>query len=362
MSVVGGKIRVLHATDGLGAGGKERQLLEMIRNMDKNDFAFGVVTFNSNQHYSIQARDGSAFYWELRKRPTRLEPLLSIWKCFRAFRPDMVHTWDSLSSFYAYLPCKILDIPLIDGAIRDAGIENGWQYDFKRFILKRADRVISNSHAGLKKYGVQGQVIYNAMDTSRFLPNKKTDEFNLVMTANFTAYKDHETFLKAAVELIKDGIVDQAYMPGAGPRRQKHVDWLADNYPAISGKIHFPGLVHNVEEFLANCRIGILCSTKRFSEGISNSVLEYMAAGLVPLMTDIGAAREIIEDGVNGFLFAPGNWKGIVNLVSQLKGDSSKRESIVRAAKKTVNERFELKTNIAEYASLYRGVMAGKRK
>jgi len=362
MSELARQIHVLYVTDGLAAGGKERQLLEMIKNMDKEEFTCGVVTFNSNQHYSAKAKDCSARYWELKKRPSRLEPLVSIWKCFREFNPDIVHTWDSLSSFYSYLPCKAYNTPLIDGSIRDAGTDKGWEYYFKRFFLKRADRVISNSHAGLKKYKIAGQVIYNAIDTSRFLQNVKTNEFNIIMTANFTNYKDHDTFLKAAVELMMDRIIDHAYLLGDGPLRQKHIDWVENNYPSFSTKINFPGVVANVEAYLANCQIGVLCSTERFSEGISNSVLEYMAAGLVPLVTDTGAAREIINDGVNGFLFAPGDWQSIVNIVKQLKVDNSKKEIIVAAAKKTINERFDLKINISEYASIYRELNSQKGK
>lgn len=362
MSELARKTHILHVTDGLAAGGKERQLLEMIKNMDKEAFACGVITFNSNQHYSAQTKDCSARYWELKKRPTRLEPLFSIWKCFREFRPDIVHTWDSLSSFYAYLPCKAYKVPFIDGSIRDAGTDKGWEYYFKRFFLKRADHVISNSHAGLNKYKIAGQVIYNAIDTSRFLPNVKPNEFNIIMTANFTDYKDHDTFLKAAIDLMKARIVDQAYLLGDGPSRQKYIDWVENKFPSFSAKIHFPGIVANVEAYLANCRIGVLCSTERFSEGISNSVLEYMAAGLIPLVTDIGAAREIINDGVNGFLFPAGDWQRIVKIIKQLKVDNAKKEIIVAAAKKTINERFDLKINISEHAGIYRELNSRKGK
>jgi glycosyltransferase involved in cell wall biosynthesis len=362
MSEFAKPIHVLYVTDGLAAGGKERQLLELIKNLDKKEFACGVITFNSHQHYSAQAKDRCDRYWELKKRPTRLEPLYSIWKCFREFKPDIVQTWDSLSSFYAYLPCKAHHIPLIDGSIRDAGIDKGWEYIFKRFYLKRADYVVSNSHAGLKNYQIEGQVIYNAIDTSRFLPNALNDGLNIVMTANFSEYKDHDTFLKAAVELTKERIVDHVYLLGDGPGRQKYIAWVERNYPSFSGRIHFPGAVCNVEEYLANCRIGVLCSTARFSEGISNSVLEYMAAGLVPVMTDTGAAREIICDGANGFLFPPGDWQMIVNIVKLVKVDSSKKEIIVEAAKKTIAERFDLKTNILKYTGIYRELKSRKGK
>lgn len=355
------EIHVLYITDGLSEGGKERQLVELIKNIDKTVFNIGIVTFNSRQHYSAQARNISSYYRELKKRPTRLEPLFSIWKCFFDFKPDIVHAWDSLSSFYAYLPCVIKKIPFIDGSIRDAGIEKNWEKQFKRFFLKRADMVISNSIAGMKYYGVTGRLVYNSIDRGRFLQKKDLGEFNIVMTARFSKYKDQRTFLLAAIELLKRSIIDRALLLGDGPNKQKYFDWINSDITEYANRIHFLGTVNNVEDYLSNCKIGILCSTASYSEGISNSVLEYMAAGLVPVMTDTGACREIILDGVSGFLFMPRDWRKIVSIVEELKSDQKKFDFVSQNAKKVIEERFDLKENISEYGRIYREIACQKR-
>jgi len=346
------RFNILHIIDGLRAGGKERQLIELIKHIDRLRFCVGVVTFNKNQHYFNNTCRLSDYFRVLEKR-NKLKPLFTIWKCFQEFIPDIVHTWDSLSSFYSYLPIRVQRAAFIDGSIRDAGIDKGWQYHYKRFYLKRADMVLSNSHAGLKAYHVAGEVLYNALDLSRFMPNQNLDKFNIIMTANFTDYKDHATFFKAAKVLAESGVVDQVLLAGDGPRIKHFQEMVIGWDRHISIMFHFLGQISNVEEYLSRCRIGVLCSTARYSEGISNSVLEYMAAGLIPITTDIGAIPEIICNGVNGLLFKAGDWEEIVRLVTEVKMNPALQQTIMTNARKTIEEKFDCQSNIGKCMDIY---------
>lgn len=328
-------------------------MIELLKNFDKCKYKIGVVTFGKNQNYSKKAKEYSFYFCELGKRPTRLEPLLTIWKCFIDFRPDIVHTWDSLSSMYAWLPCKYYNVKLIDGSIRDSGVDKGFHYYFKRFFLKRASLIISNSNAGLKAYHVRGHVVYNVIDTNRFIQSKENHDFNLVMTANFSEYKDQQTFLNAAIILVKNKVVDNVYLLGEGPHLNKYINWISLEYPEIAHKIHFTGVVDNIEEYISKCHIGVLCSTPRYSEGISNAVLEYMAAGLVPIVTDLGGSAEIVKNGINGYLIQPKDHHKIVELVQQIHQDKELRIKLILSAKKTIEEKFSMQGNSKMLISYY---------
>jgi glycosyltransferase involved in cell wall biosynthesis len=65
------------------------------------------------------------------------------------------------------------------------------------------------------------------------------------------------------------------------------------------GAIRFLGQQNNVEEIIATFDIGVLST---FTEGISNSVLEYMALRKPVVATDGGGTREVVVDGETGFL------------------------------------------------------------
>ena len=57
--------RILFITGGLSAGGKERQLNELVKNFSKTEFKIGVVTLNSKQSYSDEVKNNSSYYQEL---------------------------------------------------------------------------------------------------------------------------------------------------------------------------------------------------------------------------------------------------------------------------------------------------------
>jgi glycosyltransferase involved in cell wall biosynthesis len=351
------KIRVLHIVDGLHGGGKERQLVEILKAFENNmEVTAGVITFNKNKHYSDVVKELLPFYVELKKRPTRLEPLFTIWKHIRDFRPAIIHTWDSLSSFYSWLPCNIMGIKLIDGSIRDAGIEKGWQRQMKRFFLKYSDAVIANSYAGLKAYGVKGHVIYNAINTARFNISKSADGFNIVMAANFTDYKDHNTFLKAAVVLVRQNIVDKVFLLGDGIHRSTYQNWLSEEYADISSRFIFKGAVSNVEDYLAQCKVGALCSTEAYKEGVSNSVLEYMASGLVAIATDVGGTKEIINYGVNGFLIKANDVDGLVEIITEIRCHETDFRPVIQQALVTIKTKFEHSANIDKLITIYKSL------
>jgi len=352
------KIRVLQVIDGLGAGGKERQLIELLRLIDPDKFIVGVVTFSIlHQHYVTEALRLAAFFRELNlKRKIRLFKEMK--HSIAEFDPDLIHTWDTFSSFYALRPARSAGIPLIDGSIRDAGVERRWEYLYKRYFLKHADVIVSNSRAGLKYYHVSGEVIYNAIDRSRFRAVEQSDQFNIIMSASFTAYKDHDTFFRAARCLLEDGVVDNVYLAGDGPKLDKYRRLVKRSFGALKQRVQFLGRVSDIEKWLSRCRIGVLCSTKRYSEGISNSILEYMAAGLVPIATEVGAVPEIIDDRINGLLVQARDWHGIVAAVRQLRQDDAYLKRLIENAGLTIMNQFDARNNISRFMSLYQNALA----
>jgi glycosyltransferase involved in cell wall biosynthesis len=354
-------IKVCFIIDGLSSGGKERQLVELIKRLKNNPvIELGIITFNENKHYSEEVKGLIPLYTELKKRPTRLEPFFTIWKCFFNFKPDVVHTWDSLASMYSYITAKTFKSKIVDGSIRDSGIEKGWQLFIKRFFLKRADLVLSNSYAGLKYYGFPGEVLHNAIDLERFHNKTESSECNMIMVANFTDYKDHETFINASLELVKSNLIDQVYLAGDGPYWNKYYDLININHKSIALRFHFLGSISNVEEYLAKCRFGILCSTLQYGEGISNSVLEYMAAEVIAISTNVGGMKEVIDDGINGFLVDPKDSGRIVEIIKTLRNDTKSCLRITENGRKTIEKKFSYEENISKLIDIYSKLCTGK--
>lgn len=346
-------MKILLVIGSLGNGGKERQFVECLRFLKSNGVSFCVVTFCKNQHYSNTVSSLTHLFFELTKRPTRFEPFFTIWGPILTFKPDIVHTWDSLSSLYSYLPSKFCGSSFIDNSIQDAGVDKGLHYLMKRIFIQIADLSIGNSIAGLKYYKSPGRVLYNAIDPDRFYQRDRLDEFNIIKASSFSDFKDHLTFLKAARILLEQGLVDNVYLAGDGINRLKYEKVVADSFGNYASRVWFLGAVENIEDLLAKCKIGVLCSTSKFGEGVSNSLLEYMSAGLVAIGTNVGATSEIIENGENGFLIKEGEFEAIVEIVERVKSDRELFDRITKNAKITIEEKFLYSRNFKILLEIY---------
>ncbi len=345
------KIKILYIIDGLFQGGKERQFIEILKGLDRKKFTIGIVTFNKNLFYTTQAKELSDYFIEIDKYRNKFKPFFSIWTCFSDFKPDIVHTWDYLSSLYIYLPSKLKAVKFINGSIRDSGTEKGLKHKLKKLMLKAADLVIANSQEGLRSYKVKGEVIYNAVDINRFEKNEENNEFNIIKVANFTDYKNHKMFIDAAIKLAENKIVDKIFLAGSGIYKEKYLSYVKEKDKTISSKFNFLGSISNIEHYLKKCKVGVLCSTVEYSEGVSNSVLEYMAAGLIPVATNIGATSEIIEDKGNGYLIKADSSDELFNIVKHIKNNYNK--TIISNAKETIKQKFNYKKNINKLSSIY---------
>ena len=96
-----------------------------------------------------------------------------------------------------------------------------------------------------------------------------------------------------------------------------------------------------------------------YEEGIANVVLEAMALGILVISSDCGGMSEVIEDGVNGFLFENRSKESLLSklmLVSQFKNEDYQR--ITKNARQTIEERFTEEIMVESMLELYSHALA----
>jgi glycosyltransferase involved in cell wall biosynthesis len=347
--------------NGLGAGGAERQITETIRYLSFRGISVYMIDLHKSKHFNQQVSDKlAASIFRLSRRKiyfpiSILRGVLFITK----LAPDVIHVQDSFSAIYGIVLAKLTATTFVNGMIRHSGVSKGWKYGLDRILLGLSPVIVSNSEAGLKYYNIKGRVIYNSIDMKRFHRTVSSVR-NVVMVANFTDYKDHNTVLSAARYLIDNQMIDKLTFIGDGPKRTMYMD-LVKQW-GLEDKIFFEGAVHDVESELVKYGTGIMASTKRFSEGISNSVLEYMASGLVVLCSDIGGSKEIIINGVNGFLFEPEGPQSLIDAFVYMLGDKMKISDIKANAIKAVEQKFSMNRNCELLLDVYRDAISRAKK
>jgi len=91
-----------------------------------------------------------------------------------------------------------------------------------------------------------------------------------------------------------------------------------------------------------------MCVLPSLSEGMSNALLEYMAAGKPVVATAVGGNVEVIRDRENGLLVPVGDAAALAKAVLELVRDRDLAQRLGAAARRTVEERFDVVKQIEE--------------
>jgi glycosyltransferase involved in cell wall biosynthesis len=134
---------------------------------------------------------------------------------------------------------------------------------------------------------------------------------------------------------------------GDGPERQC-LEQVALKHE-VSEKVVFLGSVLDVRPALSAMDLFVLPS--RAVETFSNAALEAMSMGLPVVLSDIGGAREMVPDGKNGAIFAPGDVDGLTEKIEKLIR-SGVLDEMGAASRSLVEERFSLESMVARYRDL----------
>jgi glycosyltransferase involved in cell wall biosynthesis len=98
-----------------------------------------------------------------------------------------------------------------------------------------------------------------------------------------------------------------------------------------------------------------------YAEGMPMSLLEAMAAGVPVVATAVGGIADVVTDGVNGFLFRPGDIAALERLLRRLMHDPGLGVRIAAAARETVRLRFSADCVLAQLDEIYAGLGLARR-
>jgi glycosyltransferase involved in cell wall biosynthesis len=363
-------MRILFFIESLRSGGKERRLLELIQYLGQDaDNKMLLVITEDEIHYK-HVHDLPVNITVIKRKGIKRDPRLffKFYKLCNEFKPDIIHTWGSMLAFYSLPAIIIKRIPHINSHIADAPLHRN-KYGFHSIItslgFKFSKIILSNSHAGLQSYGVSGRkcrVIYNGIKLERFsnLPDKKSiktlfnirTEYTVIMVASFTPNKKYGQFLDIA-EFFSGRRNDTTFL-GVGDTEEDIVEF--EKIRTRAEKIENVILckkIDSVESLINACDIGVLFT---YSEGLSNSIIEYMACGKPVITNDAGGTRELIVNKTIGFLITNETTDEIAGLISELLDKEELRNTVGRNARFHIEENFSIDHMGAEFNRLYKEI------
>lgn len=286
-------------------------------------------------------------------------------------RFDLLHAWDADAAIFGQFAAAMAGIPLMTSR-RDLGeIYPPYKVRLMRRADRKAVRIVANAEAIVDAFVRQGasrdkfRVIPNMLDAVESdqlaaIPFSRGAELpegdRVVLVARLDPEKDVSTFLRAAK------IIGQRYpatgfvMAGDGVERGR-LEVLAAELGLVDRTV-FLGDTTEVPALLRSCAIGMLTPSR--NEGLSNTILEYMAASLPVVATDCGGNRELVKEGEGGFIVPVGHPEKLASPVLNLLDDPSLRKKMGAFNRRRIEEDFRPEAVGAQFEALYAEVAGSK--
>lgn len=364
-------------------GGSERQAVQLTRLLREaeNHRVFVAVL---NDRGVLRGEIESLGFSEIPEFPLKsffdLNFLRQVRLCARfigANRIDLVQTHDFYTNIFGMAVASLARVGRIASKRETGGMRSSNQKRVEKLAFRRADAIVANSGA-VRQYlvneGVAAskiEVIYNGLDPERLkpkitnraevlstlkLPGGEKNRF-ITLVANLRhRVKNQEMFLRSAEKVIRKFPDAHFVLAGEGERKNE-LEKLAKEL-GIGENAHFIGRCSQVPELLSVSTIGVLTS---LAEGFSNSILEYMAAGLPVVATDVGGAPEAVAGRETGFLVPSDDDRAMADRLLELLEDQAKASGFGQRGRKIVEEKFSLRAQLERTEELYRKV-ASERK
>lgn len=375
-------ITVLYPITDLARDGAQRQLLELVKGLDRRRFKPMVLTLRAGGALEEQFRKVPGIRTISLKRYGRYDFVypFRVLRLLRRIKVDVVQPFLTPATFFGLLPALLCRTPVKIVTERLASMKSkeplGYRLYRKAedFLSRFADWAVPNSEAGrehLMQRGIDPSrivVIYNGVDLNRLTANDQAVQRvkqrlgvpsggNVVgIMARLFPQKDHSTFLKAAA-LINEVIPDTRFaIVGNGPLRSYLED--LNQELGLATKTVFFGEQPDVGTYLSTFDIAVTTSE---SEGCSNSVLEAMAMGKPVVATDVGGNRELVSHGETGLLVPFGDAQAVAEAILYLIRHPQEARAMGQRAQNRITTQFSTEHMVHQYQALYEKTLEYKK-
>jgi len=375
------RIRITYVIDVLDTNlaGTESQLIMLINGLDKTRYQVNLLCFQDHPWFdanraSLECDTTIIEICQFRRLST-YRNILKLIGYFRRTRPDIVHTFFPVANIFAVIAARLAGVHSVVSSRRDYGEWMTTRYlVFTKFANWFARRIVANSHS-VKALTIEAEkvaankidVFYNGINVSAFdgmvvdwelkqrlnIP-KRNKVIGIV--ANYRPMKRHDTFLLAASEVLRvRRDVDFLLVGGGGPTEEDTV--ALGRTLGISDKLHFAGSQTGIASYLSIMDIGVNCSER---EGLSNAVMEYMAAGVPCVVSESGGNPDLITHQQHGLTFPIGDYRALAHGILRLLDNEQLREDFrLESKKRTLTELTE-KAMLANYEKWYTAMVDQK--
>lgn len=384
-------LRVAVVLPYLAQGGTEGQVLQLVRRIDQGKFDPFIVALGGGGGLEREYRALDvpvAVFGYAGISPTCGKVWRTIGDSLRCVRRlaallrkekvGIVHAWLPAANFLGPLAARIAGVGRIiisKRTLSDYKARHRFTASAESSGNRLADVILVNSDAVRRdverterNWEGKFRKIYNGVapidpwtpeETRAFRRREgiPTDALVALSVSNFYPYKGHEELVESAAR-VAPAFPNVIFLmvgrdSGTMEATRAHV-----RKRGIEGSVRFLGSRSDVPDLLRASDLFVHPSRE---EGLSNAILEAMAAGLPVVACDVGGNPEAVVDGETGRLVPSRNATALASAVEELLTDPGKRQTMGEAGRLRAAERFSLDRMVGEMESLYESLARGRR-
>jgi len=355
--------RLVFVVRNLECGGAERQLVELLKRINKTDFAITLICLypggalwdevNSIQGIGVESLDKTG-RWDVLVIP-------ALWRRFRRLRPDIVHGYMGVANILALLG-KLVRAKVVWG-VRASRLELSHYHVAHRLVqwaeLRLSwsvDLIICNSEAARQEVVASGypcartMSISNGIDIHRFRPDPETrkavraewgvttEEFLIGLVARLDPMKGHSVFMGAAQRVAKRHPDARFVIVGDGSQAQRQALQKLAQERCLGRRVIWAGQRLDMPAVISALDLSVSASV--FGEGFSNALGESMACGVPCVTTNVGDSARIVGDV--GWVADPGDEAGLAEQISRAMQFCRTRECCPDAIRARIEREFSV--------------------
>jgi len=382
------KIKVCHIITKLELGGAQINTLYTVSHLDKDKFVPVLITGTGGVQ-DAEAKEFigvKIFFSSLIIRPIRpwvdFLAFLKIWRILIKERPAIVHTHSSKAGIIGRWAAYFAGIKLIVHTVHGFGF-NEFQNPLVRKILILAEKITAKITSKLVvvtnediKKGIENGIgetsqyvlIRSGIDTElykNFSINKEAKKRELeisfskkiiVSVMPFKVQKNPKDLIKAA-KIVTDKYPESIFLIAGDGELRGEMERLISSLD-LEVKVKLIGWRRDIPEILAISDVFALTS---LWEGLPRSILEAMCLKLPVVAYAVDGVKEVVKDGVTGFLVRPFDIENMASQILKLLNDEKSSKALGQKGFESVTEEFDINFMVKKQEALYINIITNKR-
>ena len=368
--------RVCFVIDDLATGGTELQLLSLIRHLDRSKVAPYLCLLRSHREGARCLEPECCPVMRLSVgslRHTRIvAKAMQFVRFLRREHIQILQVFFPDSTLFAVPLAKLAGVPHVVRTQRNLGSwmrrrERWLAWIYGRFSVAtlancEACREATVAHERVAAESVV--VLKNGVDLERFAhmppvaPPTDGRPCRVGMVGNLRPIKGPDVFVEAAAILGSARPNTVFRIAGSGVEDEKKSVSRLIEKSSLQDRCHLLGSVDDIPSFLGSLDVAVVPSR---SEGLSNALLEYMAAGRPIVATTVGGNVELIEDGIHGLLVPPNDPQAVADAIDRLLRDPGLAARLGAAARDRATQEYSMEAMTAKHEAFYMGLVDGRR-